>query len=104
MKARASTPVTNVVLITEPLLCCSDSAKPVIAIVLPVAAVPLTDHCKAVDELDFPEIFRHLVPERGLRSPPQRCAVLDRKGLAVHAVGEDRLPVTCVGEIDRAII
>src|SRR5690242_15751421 len=104
MKARASTPVTIVVLITERLLCCSDSAEPVVTIVLPVAAAPLTDHCEAVDELDFPEIFWHLIAELALDPHPQGCAVLDRKCLAVHAVGEDRLPVTGVGEIDRAII
>src|SRR3954449_7726433 len=90
MNASPSTAVITVVLIIERLLCCSDTAKPVIAIVFPIAAAPAADHAETVDDLDFLKIFRHLVTELALDPHPQRRAVLDRKGLAVHAIGQDR--------------
>src|SRR5687768_3500729 len=69
----------------------SNTAIPVVTVVLPIAALAAADRAETVDQLDPVQIFRHLVAELSLDTNPQRRAVLDGQRLAVEAVGEDGL-------------
>src|SRR5262245_17137426 len=78
----------------------SDSCVPLVTVVLPVAALASCDVREAFDEFDAQQVLRVLVAELALDAQAQRRAVLDRQGLPVQSVGEDRLRVVGILHVD----
>ena len=77
---------------------------PLVAAVLPEAAAAAAEAGEAVDQLDAHDVFRLLVAELALDPQPQRRAMRDRQVLAVHAIGQDRLRMEGVDEVDAFVI
>lgn len=65
----------------------SNAAIPVVALVLPVAALAKTKVGKAIHNLDSVDILRLLVAKRSLDADTDRRPVGNRQLLAVDAVG-----------------
>src|ERR1700722_3267651 len=82
----------------------SDPRVPLVAAILPKAAVAPADVAERLDGFDPHHVFRHLVAELAFDPQTQRGAMGDRKRFVVHLIGEDRLRMKSVDEIDRLVI
>src|SRR5579872_3910393 len=77
---------------------------PFVAAILPEAAAASAERSEFLARLDPHDIFRHLIAELALDPEPQWRAMLDRQARAVHVIGEDRLRMEGVDEIDALVI
>src|SRR5579863_10545905 len=82
----------------------SDSRVPFVAAILPKAAVAPADVAEGLDGFDAHHVFRHLVAELAFDPQAQRGAMGYGKRFIVHLIGEDRLRMKSVDEIDRLVI
>jgi hypothetical protein len=82
----------------------SNPGVPLVALVFPVAALAATDVGQAGHQLDRADVFGLLVAELALDAAAQRRAVADRQGLVVELVGQDRLRVVGVVELDALVM
>src|SRR5690606_40687212 len=81
-----------------------DSTVPVIAIVLPIAALSTAEWSQVIDQLDRVEIFRLLIAQGSLNPQPDRRAVAYRQRLVVETIAEDRLGMIGIHQIRAGII
>src|SRR6185437_7257826 len=81
-----------------------DPGIPVVALILPVAAVAAGDCAEVADQLDEPDVLGHLVAELSLDPQPQRCPVGYIERLAVHVVGDDRLRMHRILQSDAFVV
>jgi len=58
---------------------------------------------EALHQLDAHDVFRHLVAELPFEAQPQRRAVGNGQRLAVHVIGEDRLRMRSIDQVDALI-
>ena len=82
----------------------SDPRVPLVALVLPVAALAAGDLGELDDEFDRRDVLRVLVAQLPLDAQPQRRAVGHRQRRVVQVVGEDRLRVARVVEVDALVV
>src|ERR1700685_354535 len=82
----------------------SDPRVPLVAAILPKAAVAPADVAEGLDGFDPHHVFRHLVAAVAFDPQAQRGAMGYGKRFVVHLIGEDRLRMKSVDEIDRLVI
>src|SRR5213078_1817834 len=82
----------------------SNAAVPLVALVLPVAALAAADAGEALDQLDGADVLRLLVAELALDAAAQGRAIAHRQRLVVELVGEDRLHLVRVVEVDALVV
>src|SRR5438876_12216755 len=80
------------------------SCVPLVALILPITALPARDLVEALHELDAHHVLRVLVPELALDAKAYGCAVRDRQWLVVELVGEERLRMKSIVHIDALVI
>src|SRR5438105_57387 len=81
----------------------SQSRIPLVAAVFPETAFAPTDTIEPVDGLDAGDVLGVLVADVTLDPQPQRRAMGDRQGLAVHAIGENGLGMEGVEQIEAFV-
>src|SRR6266511_1522758 len=84
--------------------CGSNAGVPLIALIFPVTALALTDFLQGRNKLERADIFGVLVAKLIFNAQTKRRAVVDRHGPVVQLVGENRLRMNGVDEIDAFII
>src|SRR6266851_1176117 len=82
----------------------SDPRVPLITAIFPIAAAAAMQIGEALHQLDAHDVFRHLVAELPLEAQPQRRAVGNGQRLAIHVIGEDRLRMHSVDQVDALIV
>src|SRR5215469_3221347 len=87
-----------------PALPDSQPRVPLVAAVLPEAAPAARDVAEAVRHFDAVDVFGVFVADLPLDPQPQRRAVGDRQGLAVHHIGQNGLRMHRVEQIDALIV
>ena len=81
-----------------------DPGIPLVATVLPEAAIAAPEACEAVDNFDPHNILRLLVAELPFDPEAQWCAMPDREVLSVHGIGEDGLRMEGVDQVDALVV
>jgi hypothetical protein len=81
-----------------------DASVPFIAAVFPKTAAPSAYCIKALDRFDAHDIFRHFVAGLTFHPQAKRRAMFDRERRVVEVVGEDRLRMIGIEEVDGLII
>src|SRR5713226_10104435 len=82
----------------------SDPRLLLITAIFPIAAAAAMQIGEALHQLDAHDVFRHLVAELPLEAQPQRRAVRNGQRLTVHVIGEDRLRMRSVDQVDALIV
>jgi hypothetical protein len=59
---------------------------------------------EALHQLDPHDVFRHLVAELPFEAQPQRRAVGNGQRLVAHVIGEDRLRMRSIDQVDALIV
>src|SRR5260370_14033933 len=77
---------------------------PLVAAVLPEAALAAGDVGKAIHRLDAVDVFGVLVADMTLHPQPQRRTVSDRQGFALHPVGHNGLRMEAGEQADALLI
>ena len=77
---------------------------PLIAPVFPETAFAAPEAAKAVDHRDAHDVFCVLVTKLALYSQPKRGAMPNRQIRAVHRIGEDRLWMKRIDQIDALVV
>src|ERR1700756_1032928 len=82
----------------------SDPRIPLIPAIFPIAAAAAMPLGEALHQPDAHDVLRHLVAELPFEAQPQRRAVGNGQPLAVHVIGEDRLRMRSIDEVDALIV
>src|SRR6201997_5557603 len=82
----------------------SDPRIPLIPAIFPIAAASAMQVGYAPHQLDAHDVLRHLVAELPFEAQPQRRAVGNGQRLAVQIIGEDRLRMRSIDEVDALIV
>src|SRR5258708_2847821 len=82
----------------------SDPRIPLITAIFPIAATAAMQIGEALHQLDAHDVFCHLVAELPFEAQPQWRAVGNGQRLAVHLIGEDRLRMRSVNQVDALIV
>src|SRR2546425_4263112 len=77
---------------------------PLVALVLPVTALPACDLVEALHELDAHHVLRVLVAELALDAQADRRAVRDRQRFVVELVGEEGLRMEGIIHVDALVV
>src|SRR5277367_944171 len=82
----------------------SDTCIPFVSAILPETAFTAANRTEVLDRLDSHHILRVFVSQLTLDSKPQRSSIGDRQPFAVQVIGEDRLRMKGVDEINTFVV
>src|SRR5271170_2700090 len=82
----------------------SHTCIPFVSAIFPEASLTAANMIEVLDRLDSHQILRVFVSQLTLDSKPQRRAVGDRQPFAVQVIGEDRLRMKGVDEINTFVV
>src|ERR1700676_131635 len=74
-----------------------------ILVILPPAALALANGFVIRDELDCADVLHHRESKLRFDAKPERRSVVDRKRLAVHFVGKNRLRIFSQLQANRSV-
>src|SRR5688500_648376 len=75
-----------------------------VAAVLPISAAPTAYSRQAGNGFDSGQVLGMLVAELAFDPQPQRRTVTDRERLTVQAIGDDRLWMKRIDQVDALVI
>src|SRR5215471_20084195 len=81
-----------------------NSCPPFVAVIFPIATLAAVDLLEVLDELDAHDILRVLVAKLSFHAKTHRGAVRHRQRSVVEIVGEDRLRMKRILEVDAFVV
>ena len=77
---------------------------PLVPAIFPVTTLAVADVHEVFDQFNAHNVFRHLVAELAFYPHAERCAIADKKIMIVKFIGENRLRVIGVFQINAFVI